>query len=326
MYRKIRGYIIFAVKVTVSAGLLYFLLTRINLESFIAAGQDFPMWSLAPLTVLFVGTVFFGSWRWQIFLSAHGVRQSILKGVKLYLVGYFFNNFLPSGVGGDVVRGYSAGKDAGRMSEVYASIAAERLTGLLGTMLIALIFLPIVRPPSPLSAIILLLNAALWAGTILFIFLNFENFLRKLLGKLPFGVGHKIADFVEAVRHFRKDRVVLLKGLLLSVIYQGSLISFVWVVAQVAVVKEIPWSAYFVFVPLVWVISLIPISLNALGVREASFSYFFGMWGAPEAKGLLVSLVFFGTSVIAGAVGGIIWAISGHRAKMTDIPDGDAME
>ncbi len=319
MQQKTKGYIKLTIKVAVSAGLLYFLLTRINLESFLAAGRNFPMWSLAPLTLLFIGTVFFGSWRWRIFLGAHGVKQSILKGVKLYLVGYFFNNFLPSGVGGDVVRGYSAGKDSGQMSEVYASIAAERLSGLLGTLAIALVFMPIVRPPSPLPLVILLLNTVFWTGTILLIFLNLEDFFRRLLGKLPLGIGHKIADFVEAVRHFRKDKAVLLKGFALSILYQGSLITFVWVVAQVAKVESIPWSAYFVFVPLVWVISLIPISLNALGVREASFSYFFVMWGASAAKGLLVSLAFFMTSVIAGAIGGIMWAVSGHKAKAREL-------
>lgn len=317
---------VLAAKVAVSAGLLYFLITRIDLESFIDAGREFPLWSLAPLTALFICTVFLGSWRWRVFLNAHGIKQGIFKGVELYMVGYFFNNFLPSGVGGDVVRGYSAGKDHGRMSEVYASIAAERLAGLLGTLLIALVFLPIVRPPAPLPLLVLVLNAAFWGGTIIFVFLNIESYLRRFLGKLPFGIGEKIADFVEAVRHFRTDRKALIGGLLLSVLYQGSLIFFVYVIARIAGVGEIPWQAYFCFVPLIWIISLIPISLNALGVREASFSYFFSIWGASEAKGLLVSLVFFGTSVICGIVGGIIWAVTGHRAKRTDIADGEAVE
>lgn len=326
MNEKTKNTLTLAIKVTISAALLYFLLTRIDLESFIAAGREFPLWSFAPLTLIFIGTVFFGSWRWRVFLKAHGIDQGILKGVELYMVGYFFNNFLPSGVGGDVVRGYSSGKDHGRMAEVYASIATERLAGLLGTLLIALAFIPIVSPPAPLPLVILILNAAFWGGTIVFIFLNLEDFIRKVLGKLPLGIGEKIADFVEAVRHFRHDKKALVKGLLLSVLYQGSLIFFVYIVARIAGVTEIPWTAYYCFVPLIWIISLIPISLNALGVREASFSYFFAMWGASEAEGLLVSLVFFGTSIICGVIGGIVWAISGHRAKKTDIADAEAIE
>ncbi len=315
MNEATRKHLTLAVKVSVSAALLYFLITRIDLEGFLAAGREFPLWSFAPLTLIFICTVFIGSWRWRVFLGAHGLKQSILKGVKLYMIGYFFNNFLPSGVGGDVVRGFSAGKDHGRMSEVYASIAAERLAGLLGTLLIAAVFLPIVRPPSPLPIAILFLNAIFWIGTILFIFFDLEAFLRNILKILPFGIGNKVADFVEAVRHYRKDRAALAKGLLLSILYQGSLIFFVYIIARIAGVAEIPWTAYFCFVPLIWIIALIPISLNAIGVREASFSFFFGLWGASEAKGLLVSLVFFGTSVICGILGGIIWAASGHAAK-----------
>ena len=319
MKKSLKEHIILVIKVTISAGLLYFLLTRIDLESFLVAGRDYPLWTLAPLTLLFVATIFIGSWRWRVFLGSHGIEQSILKGVKLYMVGYFFNNFLPSGVGGDVVRGYSAGRDCGKVSTVYASIAAERLSGLLGTLLIALVFIPIVRPPLQLVLLILGLNVALWACTIVLIFLDLDTFFRKLLKKLPLGIGEKIADFVESVRYFRKDKSVLVKGFVLSVFYQGSLITFVYIVARIAGVDTIPWTAYFVFVPLVWIISLIPISLNALGVREASFSYFFGLWGASEAQGLLVSLIFFGTSVICGVIGGILWAISGHRAKAANI-------
>ena len=315
MSDNIKRYITLAVKVSVSAGLLYFLITRIDLASFISAGREYPLWTLIPLTLLFIATIFIGSWRWRVFLGSHGIEQSILRGVQLYMIGYFFNNFLPSGVGGDVVRGYSASKESAPLPVVYASIAAERLAGLLATLFIAAIFLPFVRPPSPLPLLVLILNAAFWIGTILLIFLNLDDFFRRTLRKLPFGIGEKVADFVQAVRYFRKDGATLLKGFALSVLYQGSLIMFVYIIAKIAGVSEIPWSAYFVFVPLIWIISLIPISLNALGVREASFSYFFGIWGASEAKGLLVSLLFFGTSVIVGIIGGIIWAVSGHRAK-----------
>ena len=315
MKEKTKKYLTLFFKVTVSAALLFLLITRIDLEKFITVSRQFSAWSIIPLTVLFIGTVFIGSWRWKIFLDAHGMNQGIFKGTKLYLVGYFFNNFLPSGVGGDVVRGYSCGKESGKVSEAYASIAAERLAGILATMLIALVFLPIVHPPSPLPLAILLINLALWTGTILFIILETDRIIRIILGKLPFGMGDKIADFVKAIRHFRNDKIVLLKGLLLSIIYQGSLIGFVYFVARLAGVSKIPVAPYFVFTPLIWIISLIPISLNALGIREASFSYFFSIWGASEAEGLLVSLVFWGCSLIAGVIGGVIWAFSGYKEK-----------
>ncbi len=315
MNQKLKDNLILTAKVAVSAALLYFLLTKIDLENFIVAGREFPMWTIAPLTLLFIVTIFFGSWRWKVFLRAHGIEQGILKGIELYMVGYFFNNFLPSGVGGDVVRGYSAGKNCGKMKEVFASIVAERFSGLLASLVSALAFLPIVKPPSPIPMLVIGLNLVFWGGTVLFVFLNLEGFLRKILGKLPSGLGHKIADFVEALRFYRKDVPALVKGFILSVVYQGVLVAFVYLIAVIAGVSEIPWTAYFVFVSLIWIISLIPISLNALGVREASFSYFFAMWGASEAKGLLVSLIFFGISIICGVIGGVIWVLSGHRDK-----------
>ncbi|HHS49854.1 MAG TPA: hypothetical protein ENN07_01930, partial [candidate division Zixibacteria bacterium] len=97
MRDKLKSHIILALKVAVSAGLLYFLITRIDLESFIVAGREFPLWTIAPLTLAFIATIFIGSWRWRVFMASHGIEQSIMEGVKLYMVGYFFNNFLPSG-------------------------------------------------------------------------------------------------------------------------------------------------------------------------------------------------------------------------------------
>lgn len=315
MNERVKGYLKLVLKAGISAILLYILILSINLEDFIVAGKRFPMWSLAPLTLIFIGTVFFGSLRWQVFLKGHDISQGIWKGVELYLVGYFFNNFLPSGVGGDVVRGWSAGKKSGKMFEVYASIAAERWAGVLASVFIGLVFLPIVRPPAFITIITVLMNLGFWAITVFFIFLNLEDFTRKIFSKLPFKIGDKISDFIGAVRHYRKDFRIMFDGFILSIIYQGSLIAFVWLIAIIAGVSSIPWTAYFVFVPIIWVVSMLPITFNAFGVREASFSYFFSLWGATHAQGLLVSLIFVGTSIIAGIIGGIIWGATGHSQK-----------
>jgi len=308
-----------ALKLSISAALLLYLLHKIDLEDFLVASKEFPAWTTIPLLIFFIATTIIGSWRWKVFLNGHGMKQSIGEGIKLYLIGYFFNNFLPSGVGGDVVRGYRAGKKQQRIGDVYASIASERLMGLLATLFIALVFLPIVRPPSPIPLIVLILNAALWLGTILFVFLDYERILGKILMKLPMNIGQKILDFIDAIKHYKNDKIVLLKGFILSVLYQGSIITFVVLIALVCGESQIPITAFYVFVPLVWIISMIPISLNALGVREASFSYFFTLWGSTEAKGLLVSLIFLGISILSGIIGGIIWAISGHKEKALEI-------
>ena len=78
---------------------------------------------------------------------------------------------------------------------------------------------------------------------------------------------------------------------------------------------KLPLSVYYLTVPLVWVISLLPISLNALGVRESSFAYFFELFGASAGKGFLVSLSFFAFSIIAGIIGGIIFALWNNARK-----------
>ncbi len=315
---KTKNALITLVKGTVSAGLILFLLYRIDLEQFIINLRNFPWWGFPLISVAFSATVLVGAVRWTIFLEPFG-KIGYFKLVALYFVGYFFNNFLPSGVGGDVVRGYVAGKQLGDMTAAYSSVVAERVAGILATVFLSLIALPFVPFKAEVVYAAVGLNISLWAGTLLFLLLPSEKIVRKLFGWLPAGIGEKLFEFVEMLRRYRKYPATLAKGFVASALYQGSIILVVYLTGKIAG-ASLTLPMYFAIVPLVWVISLIPISFNAIGVREGSFSHFFALFGSTSEMGLFVSLNVFGASLVAGIVGGIIFALwnSGQKKIPTN--------
>lgn len=313
MNQTTKNTLLTTIKALVSAGLIYFLITRIDLVEFIANIRRFPMQLFPVFAVLFCATILIGGWRWSIFLKPFG-KVPYIKLVGLYFVGYFFNNFLPSGVGGDVVRGYIAGKMLGDMSKAYSSVVAERVAGILATISISLFALPFVRFEPATAYFSVIVGVVLWGATVFFLMVKTEKAVSKILSFLPWRLGEKVSNFVATLRSYRHHGRILFLGFVASVAYQGALITVLVFTAKAAG-SSLPIMVYYHTVPLVWVISLLPISLNALGVREASFAYFFQLFGETKGKGLLVSLSFFAYSLIAGVVGGILFAVWGSERK-----------
>ncbi len=307
MKQSVKNALLTLAKALVSAALIYLVIVKIDLAEFTANIRRFPPSALPVVALAFCATVLLGGWRWSIFIKPFG-RISYWKLVALYYIGYFFNNFLPSGVGGDVVRGYIAGRAIDNMASAYSSVLAERVTGILATVFLSLLALPFVDYRPQVVAASVALNAGLWLFVAAFMLLPSEVIAEKLFGFLPFGLGEKLGNFAKTLRSYRHMPKTLATGFLASALYQASIILVVALAGAFAGAK-MPLQFYFATVPLVWVISLIPISLNAIGVREASFAYFFALFGSTQSKGFLVSIVVFGISVAAGVVGGIIFAL-----------------
>jgi len=218
-------------------------------------------------------------------------------------------------MGGDIMRGFESSKKTGNTGKVFSSIVVERLLGLLASITSALVFLPVCRPPKTLILIVSILSAASWGGALLLILLMRTSALDRLFRMLPAGAHRKAVEGMDTLRQFLYHPKLLFKSFLVSFLYQASLIVVCWTCARMAGIDGLALQHYLVFVPVVWVIVLVPVSLNSLGVSEVSFSYFFSLFGAPKEQGVLVSLMFLGTTMIASLVGGILWGTASYRAS-----------
>ena len=133
------------------------------------------------------------------------------------------------------------------------------------------------------------------------LFLSFPEAPRRLAGQRSW------AESVETLSSVGRRRGLLAGVFALSLVLQVASIAVSWVVARALAIEVSLW-AFIAVVPLVWLVTMLPISIGGIGLREASFAYFLGTVGVSAEASLLISLGTFGSLLLNGAVGGLLLA------------------
>ncbi|MCX7991358.1 MAG: flippase-like domain-containing protein, partial [Proteobacteria bacterium] len=216
---------------------------------------------------------------------------------ELYMVGTFFNLFMPGTVGGDVIKAYYLYKGTQKKGDSLVSVFMERYMGMLALILISttatIIGYQYIKGTFAFKFFIMIVIAFI-SGTIFVSFFPYEIFYKKLKG-----VRVAIRDFI-----FHRD--IFIKTLCLSLIVQGIGVFVVFLLAK-AINIDIPLSYHFIFIPIISVISMIPVSFSGVGLREYSFLHFYSLAGVNEEKAVTLSLLWFVIMIITGLIGVIFY-------------------
>lgn len=296
-------------KVFISALLIVFLIYSIDLAQFMIALRNISFVALISSSLFYLFTYVIVTFRWYFLLRGVGIKVSFLRSFEYYVIGFFFSNFLPTGIGGDLVRIYLLSKETKNASTITSSVILERLLGFGATLLIALVLSPFAHIKARFVLVLAVLN--LFFFGIIFASLNqwAQSAFRKVLSILP---SKKIRDFLvstlESLYLFRHRLIAVTLCFFFSLLYQTGLIYFYFMVGRTLGVR-ISFVDYLTYLPLVWVVSLLPISLNAIGIREAGFSFFFGELGESPSLGFLNSLIGFVITVVVSLIGGIAFVL-----------------
>jgi uncharacterized membrane protein YbhN (UPF0104 family) len=284
-------------RIVVSVGLLTWLFFQIDVRNLIdRLSQANILWVLAAFLVNSVGNLF-GAWRWQLLLRSQGRQISLPYLYGSYLVGLFFNNFLPSTIGGDVVRATSTKKrGGGTLTENLTVVLVERLIGLLATLSLGGVA-ALTGAASRLDPrITWALGGALivsMAGFYLAISSHVRHVVLRHLDRLP-------------IQFLRRTLGKMLAAFeLLSLGFQFLLIVHFWVI-QFAFGESVPFLTFVVVVPLVFCVMLLPLGINGLGTREFAFVWFLTRGGMDEASALALSLASYAIAVGQGLLGGAV--------------------
>jgi uncharacterized protein (TIRG00374 family) len=258
--------------------------------------------------------VFASAWKWEILLRSQGKPLPLGRCFHLYLIGYFFNNILPSNVGGDVIRAYEAGKEIGDRPAALASVFVERFTGFT-----ALILLAIVSFISNLGLFgdvrfSLALGTAVAGYGFVFAMVAIEGPLaflgNRFKGKRAARLMSKILSFQDAIRSYSRKRRALVIAMMLSFLFYVLAVLNVYV-SSLAFGTHIPLASLIVIVPVILVISMIPISLGGVGLQEWAYIFTFSAIGAGGSLGILVALLMRFKGIAYGAIGGLLYALLG---------------
>jgi len=296
-------------KVCFSLALLVLLLKQVGWQQTLETLGKARFSYLAAAFVLYLVGIIVRACRWQILLSALGMGIPLARLTVLYFVGTFFSNFLPTGIGGDVVRVYELSRQSKRPIESVGTVLLDRATGLLVLFLIALMALlfsyQLIAPN--IAAAILILCLGSWAGLGLALKRDWlERWgLLRIMDKIK-----QVRELYESVHACGPKAIG--GALAISLVFNVLLITVNYLIA-LSLGVEIPLWYFLLFIPLISLLLILPISLSGLGVREGGYVYLFAQAGIPAPLALAMSLLFYALNVASGLIGGVLYAFEGAR-------------
>jgi hypothetical protein len=251
-----------------------------------------PPW-LAAALACYGATIAVSAWRWGVLLDAQRVRLRRRTLGKSFLVATFFNNFLPSNIGGDVIRVTDTAGAAGSKTLAATVVLVDRGLGVLALGLVAAVGATLVRTGGPVAASVLW-AAVLGAVAIAVSLLARPSALATLLAPIkrlhPAWIEERLERLTRALERFREQPGALAAGFAGALAVQALLVLFYAAIAR-ALAVPVGVADLAVVVPASFLVQMLPISLNGLGVREATFGLYFARVGLSLESALLVSLL-----------------------------------
>ncbi|NOY83681.1 MAG: flippase-like domain-containing protein [Nitrospirae bacterium] len=265
-------------KLFVSLGILTVLLTSIDLVSLgkVMLNADPVFLSIALVFVLSIRFVM--AYRWQVVLHLYRIFPKFLNLLSIVFISNSVGQLLPGGIGVDVVRSYQLSKEEGVATEIAASVFLDRVIGLFSMLLIAFISSVVGAALNTVAPIYAFVSAGSLTGFL--VLYSLRNKLTdlgytqiKVQGRLKVIVV-ALSRFIESLGAVRLPKVALFKLLLLSVSVQFiRIVIFFTIFLSLGVHAE--FLLFMVFVPLLFIVMLMPVSIGGLGIREGALYLFF---------------------------------------------------
>jgi uncharacterized membrane protein YbhN (UPF0104 family) len=281
----------------ISVGLLSWLAWRTDWDRLAEAFGRMQLQFWLAAVGVYLAAQFLSSLRWQLLARPLGFHEPLRQFTAFYFIGMFFNLFLPTSVGGDVVRAWCLDGKTGRRLNAFLSVLVDRISGLMILLLVACVGVAVYPQTLPV-----LVTGSVWgmaAGAILGLLL------------LPALTGwtarfERLSQLSEGVRFYFHHPRLMLGTTVLSVGVQLANVVLVWCLG-LAIGVPVPAVYYLILVPLVSLLTLLPISLNGMGIREWTTALFLGQLGVGEGAALCLALLWFLVLTAVSCVGGIVY-------------------
>lgn len=291
-------------RIALSAGLLYFAFRKVDILNLVKELIRVPWWATVGL-ILYLGLVMvLGGWRWCLLALDKVKFKDVLIFTKASFVGSFYGLFFPTAVAGDLLKWTSLLRKYPKTHKVRLAGTAliDRLIGFTVFSLEAFIALIIGKKlgyqfPEYLWWLFLGINL----GLIVFYSLTFIIDFPKILNKIKYL--SKLSELAELLRGGNKKRLLSCLGI--SVIAEPAWMMSTFFIAKVF---GLPLTLLnvFIFMPVILLVLVLPISIAGFGAREQLYLYFFGQLGFPAEKILLVSTFSGILGVINSLIGGLL--------------------
>lgn len=322
---RVRRLLIFCAKLTVSAALIGYLLSRLSLTEITGAmGSPHWGWLLASLAVYGV-SAFGGALQWSWILKAAGITAPQREIQRLYFIGLFFNNFLPANIGGDAYKIVDLGRQEQRTHGVFCATLLDRLLGLsaltaVGVLVLAVVSLAGIKLPG--TALLLIPILAALAAVLAFLL------SRRMGSQLP-GLFRrlkmmKLAGQLEKITlefGLFRPRVRWLNGIFLF----SLVVQFLRLVTHLLVALGLGFSLsleqalqLLVLIPMLAISLTLPVTINGIGLRESVSANLLTWAGLTAGQAVAMEVAAYLVQVVFSLQGGVLLWLGGWRRSSRD--------
>jgi uncharacterized protein (TIRG00374 family) len=301
------------IKASVTLALLGLLAWEMDLRQFLQVLASASLVLILSATLLQLISILIAVVRWQAILESFRIGTPLGPLARIMFMGQFFNLFLPSSIGGDVFRAfYLARRERRGMPTTLTTTILERSAGLCALLGIGVLFAalhPIRIQGFPLLVLYVLL-IGLYALANVVLFHSWTH--RRLTGVLQRwrleNVEAKLGLVYEGLESLRRDKRAILVSLGTSFVIQFFAVVIMWVAAR-AIHIEAPFYVFLIFIPIVNLTIMIPVTINGFGLRESAYFLLFSQVGLPVETSVTLSLLNFVVVTLASLPGGVIYSL-----------------
>ncbi len=259
------------------------------------------------------------AYRWIVLLRAltPGSRPPLGAVMRVFFVSSFVGTFLPS-VGGDLYRAYSLSRLEVSPVESAASVLMDRMLGIMSIVVVGLAALPAAPDAARNGWLLITLaiaSAACGVAAVAVFSHQAAAAAQAVTARLPQGRARHLAlGLIDSVRSYSRHRRELTGVLGMSIGVQIVRVLQAWCLGR-ALGMETGIVMYFVFIPIVLLIMLLPITISGLGTSQGAFGWLFGTIGVPGAAAVALSILFVALGVVGNLPGGVLYVIGSRDAR-----------
>jgi glycosyltransferase 2 family protein len=320
---KRRTAIRLALTLLITGGCLAYILWQLDVRKTIDIVLHSQLgWFFGAIAIM-IGGVPPMAWRWQRLLAARGVSESFRWCTRAYFVSYTAGQVLPSAVGGDASRIFeSSRRHPGRLGDMSAIVILERALGGVATLTLAAIGFALAIGRYDVGPY-LWIEGVFVVGTIVLAVLFFSHRMRGVLRRfVPLlrrvKLERPLRSFYEGVHVFRGHVRLMVWIFLLTLVVQAVRVLAIWMGGK-AVGVELSPRPYYVMGPLLFLVLLVPFTVNGIAVREAFFVSFLGQFGVDKEKAVATGFLFFVVTVALALPGAVILAVENLRRDRPEV-------
>ena len=295
----------------------WYVLAQVDLEETARLIGDAHVGWVALAAGLTIGTVPAMAWRWQRLMRARGLEERLPWLLRAYFVSYSAGQVLPTAVGGDALRIYETSRrHPGNAGPGAGIVLLERALGGAATLALAAVGFALAIGRYDVGAYLWIEGAFVVATVVLAIAL-FARSVRPLLARtVPLlrllRVERPVRAVYEGIHAYRGHAALLFGVFALTLALQAVRVLGIWATAK-AVGVDLSPRVFYVMGPLLFLVMLVPFTINGLAVREAFFVSFLSNLGVSEDAGLATGLLFFLITVLMALPGFVIVAVEALR-------------